>query len=179
MNALQHWTAIREIVNRTLKTTGFCVVATANPDGSPHVAPIGSLVLLEGGKGYYFEKFPKTTRSNLDQDQRICILASPRGFWSFLKMLFRGRFSDVPGVRLIGRAGARRAATEEERRRLRERLKSYQIFQRLKGYRLLWDDMRHVREITIDSVDPLHLGPMTQGLWQDAEACENTSVAPQ
>lgn len=168
MDALQHWGAIRDVVSQTLKTTNFCAVATVKPDGFPHVAPIGSLTLQEAGRGYYFEKFPKTTRANLEDDQRICILASPRGFWSFVKALYRGRFADMPGVRLMGRAGVRREATEEEKRRFQDQLKPFHLFRRLKGYGLLWGDMRYVREITIDSCEPLHLGVMTQGLWQDS-----------
>jgi hypothetical protein len=167
MDALQHWTTIREIVDLTLKTTNFCALATVNPDGSPHVAPIGSLVLQEGGKGYFFEKFPRTTRNNLEQHQRVCVLAAPRGFWPFMKALFQGRFADAPGVRLLGRAGVRRAATAEEMRRWQDRVKHFRLFRNLKGYKLLWDDMRYVREITFDSFEPLHLGTMTQGLWQD------------
>jgi uncharacterized protein len=170
MDALQHWTTIREIVDRTLKTTNFCALATINPDGSPHVAPIGSLVLQEGGKGYFFEKFPRTTRNNLEQNQRLCILAAPRGFWSFMKALFLGRFDEAPGVRLMGRAGVRRAATAEETQHWQDQVKQFRIFRKLKGYDMLWGGMRDVREITFDAFEPLHLGPMTQGLWQDRTA---------
>lgn len=173
MDILQHWATIRQTVNQTLKTTNFCALATVNPDGSPHVAPIGSLVLLEAGKGYYFEKFPKTTRANLEQDQRLCILAAPRGFWPFVKVLFQGRFAAAPGLRLMGRAGARREATAEETARWQEQVKPFRLFRNLKGYKLLWDDMRYVREITFDSFEPLHLGPMTHGLWPDAAAGES------
>jgi len=170
MDALQHWTVLREIVDQAVRTSNACAMATVNADGSPHVLPIGSLFLKEAGKAYYFEKFPKITRANLEQDQRLCILAAPGGFWFFLQALFTGQFRSAPGVRLQGRAGVRREATAEELRQVQDRLKPYRIFQRLPGYRALWGDMRFVREMTIDSFEPLRLGSMTQGLWPDASA---------
>lgn len=167
MDAFQHWTALREIVEQTMRTTNFCALATVGPDGSPHVAPIGSLFLLEAGKGFYFEKFPKATRVNLEHDQRLCILAAPRGLRSFMTALFRGRFESAPGVRLFGRAEARRPATPAELGMWQERIKPYRLFRTLKGYRLLWENMDHVREITIDAFEPLRFGAMTRGLFQD------------
>ena len=170
MDALQHWTALRKIVEETARTSHSCAVATVNADGSPHVAPIGSLVLREAGKGYYFERFPTATRANLEQDQRLCILAAPRGAWAFLRALCSGRFASSPGVRLKGRAGVRREATEEELRRWQDRVRSYRFFRRLPGYKALWGDMRFVREIAIEAFEPLRIGSMTRDLWQDASA---------
>ncbi len=144
MDVLPHWNTICDVVERTLKTTGFCAMTTVNPDGSPHVTPIGSLFLHAPGQAYYFEKFPKVMRRNLERDQRICVLAVRRGFWSFMASLFRGRFDTAPGVRLMGRAGEPRPATEEEERRWRERIKGLRW---LKGYDLLWGEMAHVRDI--------------------------------
>ncbi|MHC1712226.1 MAG: pyridoxamine 5'-phosphate oxidase family protein [Solidesulfovibrio sp.] len=170
MDALQYWTVLGEIVDQAVRTSNGCAMATVNSDGSPHVAPIGSLFLQEAGRACYFEKFPKITRANLEQDQRVCILAAPSGFWFFLRALCSGQFGSAPGVRLQGRAGVRREATGEELRLVQDRLKSYRIFRRLPGYKALWGDMRFVREITIDSFEPLRLGAMTQDLWQDASA---------
>lgn len=167
MDAVQHWTEIREIVDRALRTAQFCAVGTVGPDGSPHIAPIGSLFLLEPGKGFYLEKFPKTTRANLEHNQRLCILAAPRGLWSFIKALFTGRFERVPAVRLFGRAGVRRPATEEELRMWEDRIRRFGLFRNLKGYKLLWENMEHVREITIETFEPVHFGAMTRNLFRD------------
>ena len=170
MDALQHWTVLCEIVEQAMRTSNGCAMATVNADGSPHVAPIGSLFLQEAGKGVYFEKFPQITRANLERDHRVCILAAPSGFRLFLQALFTGQFRSAPGVRLLGRAGLRREATGEELRQVQDRLKSYRFFRRLPGYKALWGDMRFVREITIEAFEPLRIGSMTRDLWQDASA---------
>jgi uncharacterized protein len=168
MDALQHWTDLRTIVEQALRTTNYCALATVGADGSPHVAPIGSLFFLEAGKGFYFEKFPRNTRVNLEHDQRLCILAMQRGFRTFMKALFTGSFESAPGVRLYGCAGARRPATTVELQMWRERIKPFRYFKRLKGYRLLWEHMDHVREVTVDTFEPVRFGAMTQGLFQEA-----------
>ncbi|MBI5590220.1 MAG: pyridoxamine 5'-phosphate oxidase family protein [Deltaproteobacteria bacterium] len=164
MDIQQHWKTIRKIIDQAIKSNRFCAVATVNPDGSPRVSPIGSLILGEAGKAIYFETFPKNMRRNLDQDQRICILGVNGGFLYWLKSLFRGRFDTPPGVRLMGRVGARREATEAE---VGQWLKRVESFRGFKGYKLLWKDMRHVRDVTFDDFEPLRLGPMGRGLWQD------------
>jgi hypothetical protein len=161
MDVLQHWDAIGKIFNQAL---GSCAVATVNPDGSPHVTPIGSLFLQEPGKAFYFEKFPKNMRRNLERDQRVCVMAVTGGLWFIVKALFKGRFDTPPGVRLLGRVSARRMATADEMRRWQEKVKHFRL---LKGYNLLWKDMSEVRDITFDSFEPLRLGLMTQGLWAD------------
>lgn len=166
MDITTHWDAICDIFEKTLKTTGFCAMATVNPDGSPHITPIGSLILHAPGQAYYFEKFPKTMRRNLDQDPRVCVLAAHGGFWSTMASLFRGRFATAPGVRLMGMAGEPRPATEAEESLWRKRIK---MFRWLKGYDLLWKDMTHVRDIRFDSFEPVRVGLMTKGLWGGLE----------
>lgn len=164
MDIQKHWETIRQVVQQALESSHFCAVATVNQDGSPHVAPIGSLFLGEAGKAVYFEEFTKNTRQNLDWDQRICVVAVNSGFWFTLKSLIQERFPTPPGVRLMGRAGARRKATQEE---VKEWQKRVRRFRKFKGYDLLWKDMRHVHEVIFDSFEPLRLGPMGRGLWED------------
>ena len=166
MDIQQHWQTIRKIVNRALESNSFCSVATVSPDGFPHVSPIGSLILGEAGTAVYFEEYARNTRRNLDRDQRICVLAVTGGFLYTLKALFKGRFDSPPGVRLMGRAGARRVASDEEMKQWLARIKP---FRRLKGYDLLWKDMRYVREVTFETFEPLRLGAMCRGLWEDEE----------
>ncbi len=169
MDAVHHWTELTELVERSLLTARYCALATVGPDGWPRIAPIGSLFFLEPCKAYYLEKFPKTTRANLEQDQRLCILAAPRSFRTFLKALFSGRFDTSPAVRLFGRAGVRRPATAEELRLWEERIRGFRFFRGLRGYKLLWENMEHVRELTIDTFEPVHIGAMTQGLFRGGQ----------
>ena len=166
MDMEAHWKLIRRTVNHALKTNRFCAVATINADGSPRISPIGSLFLGETGKGIYFERFPKEMRENLERDQRICVLAVSGGFGYWCRALFRGRFDSPPGLRLMGRAGVRRPATPKEMEQWQQRVRP---FRRFKGYRLLWTDMRFVRDVTFDNFDPLRLGPMASGLWETQE----------
>ena len=166
MEVKPHWKTIREIVNQAIRSNRYCAIATINPDGSPRISPIGSLVLGEPGKAIYFEHFPKEMRQNLERDRRVCVLAVVGGFGHWLKALFRGRFDAPPGLRLTGRAGARREATAREQELWQARVRP---FRGLKGYKLLWKDMHHVRELTFDNVEPLRLGAMARGLWGDGE----------
>lgn len=166
MELEQHWKTICKTVNRALKSNHFCALSTINPDGSPRITPIGSLILEEPGKAFYFEQFPKDMRRNLERDQRICVLAVAGGLGFWLKALFRGHFDSPPGLRLTGRAGVRRQATKREMEQWQERVRP---FRRLKGYKLLWKDMRYVRDVTFDAVEPLRLGAMGRGLWDGGE----------
>ena len=165
MEVEKNWKTIRKTVNQALKSSHYCAMATVNPDGSPDVSPIGSLILGLPGKGIYFEQFPRDMRRNLELDRRICVLAVMGGLGYWLKSLYRGRFATLPGLRLTGRAGTRREATTEEQEQWQKRIKP---FRRLKGYKLLWKDMRYVRELTFDAIEPLHMGAMTHGPWEDA-----------
>ncbi len=164
MEIKKNWKTIRKTVINALKTNRFCAIATVNPDGSPRISPIGSLILGAPGKALYFERFPKDMRRNLERDPRICILAVTGGMGYWLKSLYRGRFDSHPGLRLIGRAGTRREATANEKAQWQKRVRP---FRKLKGYQLLWKDMPHVRELTFETVEPLRLGPMGRGLWDD------------
>jgi len=162
MDIKERWRTIRKVANRCLEQTSYCAIATVNEDGSPRVSPIGSLILGEAGKGFYFDKFTKGMTQNLDRDPRICVLAVSVGFWPMLKALFRGRFGEPPGLRLMGRVGAKRKATAAELEQFRKKVKA---FRGLKGYDLLWSDMRYVRDVTFDAFEPINLGAMGKGLW--------------
>jgi hypothetical protein len=162
MDVLTHWNVTAGVVQQALDRRSSCAVATVNPDGSPHVTPIGSLLLMEPGKAVYFEKFPERLRANCDRDPRVCLLIQSGGLWPMLKALFLGRFEAPPGLRLSGRVGPRRQASQEEVRRWRKRIR---FFRGLKGYNRLWRNMDIVRDITFDSFEPLRLGVMTRGHW--------------
>jgi len=138
-------------------------VATVNEDGSPHVAPIGALFLREDKAGFYFDEFPVTMSKNLERNPRVCILAvnSNISFWQ--KSLLAGKFETPPGVRLMGSVGKKREATEEEIAKWQNHVK---LARGTKGHDLMWKDMRMVRDIDFDSIEPVLLGEMTQDLWK-------------
>ncbi len=136
-------------------------MATVDADGTPRVAPIGSLFLTEEGRGIYFEKLPKGQRGNLDRDGRFSILAGRGGMLFWLKALTRGRFSSLPGLRLVGRAGKRRSCTPEERKLFDSKFGTYRF---TRGYGLLWKDMSIVRDLEFERVEPVSVGPMTREL---------------
>ena len=163
MDINRDWTVIRKLFADSIKSGGYCSVATVNTDGSPRVAPIGSLFLLEDGQGLFFEKFPQDTRKNMENDGRICVLAVNSGLWYWITSLFKGQFASPPGIRLMGRAGDRRPATGPEKEQWLEKVRR---FKWSKGYDRLWSDMKFVREVEFDTAELLQTGAMTSGMIQ-------------
>lgn len=159
-----HWNQIRRLFSNTFKTSFHYAFATVGEDGSPHVTPIGSLVLGEKGKGYYFEEYPVVMPRNFRKNKRVSVLAVQSSKWLLLKALLFGKFSVPFAVRLNGTVGERREATQRERDVFRQRLKRYHVF---RGYNLLWGKLKYVRDVTFDSFEPVHAGIMTQGLWNN------------
>ncbi len=161
-----HWDEIRRVFGGAFASSLHFAVATVRPDGAPHVAPIGSVLLLEQGRGLYFERFTVRTSRHLELDGRVCVLAVNSSRWLWVRALVRGRFAAPPAVRLTGVAGARRPATDAElalwRRRVR-RLRG------TRGHALLWAEMRTVRELHFDAWEPVLLGAMTRGAWAAPE----------
>ena len=160
----RQWGMIRRLFSQTTRTSFHFAVATANPDGSPHVTPIGSLILRDIGKGFFFEEFLGATARNFQNDKRICVLAVHTSRWLLVKSLFLGRFGSLPALRLTGMVGEKREATAEEMNLFHKRVGKYHF---LKGYDLLWGRLRYVRDVTFDAALPVRAGAMTRGLWPD------------
>lgn len=157
----QHWAMIQDVVRNAMKTSRHLSFATVSGDGVPHVTPIGSLILRDDCTGYYFEEFTKQMPANFERNQRISVLAVNSGTWYWLKSIRSGRFATLPGVRLHGRVGSRRSATQQEIEAWRERVKKAR---KNKGYKLLWENLAHVRDIEFDSFEPIKTGTMTKHL---------------
>ena len=154
MDLHKDWPEIRRVFARAY----FSSIATVDPDGRPHVTPIGSLLLHEQpGRGFYFERFTANLPRHLDRDSRLCALAVDMRLSKWLRALIRGAFTTAPGLRLAGTAIHRRPATEREvelfRRRVRPALWT-------RGGKLLWDGMADGREVHFDRVLPLRIGRM-------------------
>jgi uncharacterized protein len=159
----EQWEIIRRLFVRTLLTSFHYAVATVNADGSPHVTPIGSLILRDKGKGFFFEEYLGATARNFQTDKRICVLAVNTSHWMFLKALFLGRYTAPEAIRLAGTVGEKHEATPEEMKLFRRRVGRYRF---LKGHGLLWGRFRFVRDVTFDAALPVNAGVMTAGLWR-------------
>jgi uncharacterized protein len=158
-----HWEEIRAVFEEAFKSCSHFAVATVNEDGSPHVTPIGALILRENQTGYYFEEYPQKMASNLNRNAKVCILAvnADKKFWGIA--LLEGRFKTPPAVRLTGTAGELRKATPDEIAVWQQRIA---VAKGTKGYTLLWEKMANVRDISFDSFEPVYTGEMTEGLWR-------------
>jgi hypothetical protein len=164
LNVMDHWREIRSVFNAAFASSFHFAIATVGANGEPHVTPIGSVVLTEPGRGFYFEEFPTHLPRNLRHDPRVSILGvnSSRSFW--LRALLFGRFPSPPAIRLQGRVvGEPREATASELALWQRRVRP---LRRLRGYALLWGRLRRVRDLEIDTAEPVLLGPMTEGLWK-------------
>ncbi|MEC3918747.1 pyridoxamine 5'-phosphate oxidase family protein [Nocardia sp. CDC160] len=158
MTLEQHWAQIRDTVNRA----SHCAIASVNADGTPTVTPIGTVFLRDTATGFYFDQYTEALARNVDADARVCLLAvdSRPLFW--FRSLLTGRFPAPPGVRLYGTVGPKRAATTEELRRVRNRVR---IPLHLKGGRLLWSDFSQVRDLTFTDYRPVRYPHMMSHLW--------------
>lgn len=162
MEPAKHWPEIRALVLRAFPTSLHFAFGTVNVDGTPHVSPIGSLVLRrDEPKGVFFEAFTTQLPQNLQHNRRVCILAVNSSRWFWYKALLRGRFSQLPAVRLMGSVGERRKATPLEIELWRKRVRRVRW---LRGFNLLWGQFEYVREIDFDAFEPVQLGVMTQHL---------------
>lgn len=157
-----HWEEIRRLFKSATKSTFYYSLATTKPDGSPHVAPIGSIILRDDKTGFYFERFSRNIPLNIKQNSRVCVMAVNAGKCFWLKSLVRGRFASPPGVRLLGRVEEKRKGTGQELAQWQKRVK---IFKKFKGYDLLWKDLTDVRDIYFDGFEPIQAGVMTRHLW--------------
>ena len=160
----QQWDTMRKIFMDAFNSSFHYAIATVNKDGTPHVTPIGSLMLGEDRKGFYFEGYVSALSRNLQHNKRVCVLAVNSGKWSLLKSFFRGRITAPPGVRLMGTATERREATEQEMDQFRRRFRMYRMF---KGYNLVWGNLRYVREIHFDAYEPVRIGALTRAVWNE------------
>lgn len=164
LDVVDHWRRARRVFAAAFSSSFHYALATVGEEGEPCVTPIGSVILTEPGRGFYFEEFPTRLPQNLARDPRVAILAVNSGRFFWLRALFQGRFPAPPAVRLRGRVvGLPRQATAAELALWKRRVRPLTP---LPGYKMLWGKMRTVRDLEIESADPVLLGPMTQGLWQ-------------
>jgi uncharacterized protein len=170
MQINENWIKIKELFKQSFRSSFHYAIATVSEQGEPHITPIGSLILSEGGQGVYFEEYPKQLPRNLEKNKHVCVLAVNSSPWFWMKSLISGRFSDPPAVRLYGVVGEVRAATEKEIALLQRRVRKVSF---TKGHAMLWKNMRMVRDITFSRMEPVHIGDMTRGTWSRSSVGEN------
>ena len=155
-----HWIRFRKLFADSFLTSFHYTFAAVGEDGTPRATPIGSLILRPNRTGFYFEEYASGLRKNLEKNKRVCILAVKTSRWLLLKSLFLGRFTEPPAVRLMGTAGERRDATDDEIRMFRRRVAPLRM---LRGHDMLWKNLKYVRDISFDSFEPVHVGVLTSG----------------
>ncbi len=161
MDISNNWDQIRKHFNKSFRTNFHMAVASVNNENLPDVTPIGSLFLNRDQTGFYFEKYPDTLPKNAGYNKNICILGVNSNMWFWLRSLFKGRFKTYPAVKLYGKLGERRPATNKEISRLNRRMKATRG---LKGNRYLWGEMKFVREIEFTNARITQMGKMTENL---------------
>ena len=154
---MKYWKDAEQLINRS----PCLAIATVNEDGSPHITPIGSLFTNEKGKCFYFEKLPQRLRENLDRGSRFTILLQRGKLLYWLRALLKGKFDTMPALRISGVAGKRRPCSAEEKKLFDERFGKFRF---TKGYDILWKEMGIVRDLTIDSIEPVNLNSMTSDI---------------
>lgn len=163
MQVKENWTDIKQIFAQSFKSSFHFSLATVNENGEPHVTPIGSLILRQPGQGIYFEEFTRQLPRNIQHNKQVCVLAVNSSRWFWIKSLFNGRFKSPPAIRLYGTVGDAREATEKEIKLWHRRVSQVRY---TKGYALMWENMKTVRDINFTRVEPVNIGEMTHDTWR-------------
>jgi hypothetical protein len=162
MNLEAHWPGIRRLFTQVFRSSLHYSMVTVTPDGLPHVTPVGSLLLREPGRAIYFEEFTQRMPLNFSGNQHVCVLAVRSGLAFWLWSLFRGGFRTPPAIRLHGSVGAPRAATSDEIRAWQRRVGRLRF---TRGHRMMWANMRTVRDVYLTRAEGIQLGEMTRECW--------------
>jgi hypothetical protein len=162
MNIKDNWQKVKKVLESGQASTIYCSIATVNPDGSPHITPVGTVFLRDNQTGYFFDHYAESLGQNIDQNPNVCIMAVNSGRFFWLRSLLKGKFVAPPGVRLYGTVGPIREATEEEIEKIEKRVKPTKW---MKGARMLWTDFTHVRDIEFSRYKPITYPMMMEGMW--------------
>jgi uncharacterized protein len=160
----QQWNNIIKLFSNSTHATAspilpYCAFSTVNEDGTPRVAPYSSMILGENKQGFYFDELSQHTSSNIERNQRICVLIVKTNIWFWIKTVFLGRYDHPPGIRLMGSVGKKREATEQEINAFKKPLRSLKFF---KGYKPIWGFMKQGREIYFDAFEPVKCRTITE-----------------
>jgi len=134
------------------------MIGSVNSAGQPNVTPVGAIVLKEDSSGYYFDIFTKELANNLEQNKNICVLFAETSGLFWFRSLFANQCKKPPGIKLIGSAGNKRKATEEEIKVLTSKTKSLKL---LKGHDTIFGNLSYVRDIEFTDYFTLNIGKMS------------------
>ena len=157
MDIIKDWKTIKKHISASFKSSLHVSIATVNKNNVPTITPIGTLFLNNNQTGFYFEKFSSGLTSNLEINNKVCVLAVNSSAFFWMKSLFYGQFKKHPALKLYGELGLKRKATAAEKHALSRRMR---FTKSLKGNRYLWNDMQFVREIHFNDVESMKLGKM-------------------
>jgi len=158
---VETWNRLKPLAGRVFGSSLHFAMATLNPDGTPHVTPIGSLILTDPGEAYFFEVLTRQLPKNLDSGSPIAVLGVISSLRLWLPSFVGGHFSTPPAFRLLGVAGERRPSTPEERARWKRKLR---YLRWTRGYEVLWANVDTVRELHFHEFQPVKIGKMTSGV---------------
>lgn len=154
------WSQLKPLAGRVFGSSLHFAMATINPDGTPHITPIGSLILTDPGEAYFFEVLTRQLPRNLESGSRVAVLGVISSRWLWLRSFVAGRFMIPPAFRLLGVAGERRSSTVEERARFKRKVRNLRW---TKGYDYLWANVDMLRELHFHELRPVQIGKLTSG----------------
>ncbi len=151
------WEIIRGIFGGAFASSFHFAVGSLGEDGSPNLTPIGSLVLGDVGRGFYFDGYAAGLGRRVERDSRVCVMAVDASRWRMIQALWRGEARRPYGVRLHGTVGERRPATAAELERFQRRVRPLRF---LRGHALLWGHLRTVRDVRFHAFEPVRIASL-------------------
>jgi uncharacterized protein len=163
MDLEKNWPQVLRILNDAKRTCKHFAIATVDPNGNPHVTPIGHAFFRDDMTGFYFDAYSRAMPRHFAANNRICLMAVNSSSWFWLRSLVAARFATPPGIRIFGTVSEQRDATQAEVQRLSA---SIRTTQRLRGHNLLWGSLNRVRDMRFTSLLPVEYPVMCDGLWE-------------
>lgn len=72
-----NWPVITRLFSHAAQSSFHSSMATTTTEGTPHITPIGSLLLIGYKTGFYFEHFPVTLAGNISRaNDRVCAMTA-------------------------------------------------------------------------------------------------------
>lgn len=167
MEQITHqWEHLKKEFTHCQKTSnGLVKIATVDAESNPNITPIGSLFLLSDNKGFFCNRFPVNLNNNIKNNNRVCVIALNNSKLFWLKSLYKGKFTDCPGLKLYGQVSRKRGITPVEKIKWEKMVRP---FRWSKGYGILWKDMAYVSDILFDAFEYIKAGEMTYKGIKDA-----------